>query len=82
MWSIFCCSSAMNDLYAAAVQAEAGGRINDCFVDCLLGSGRNIALSDGLRKDGAFHAGFINYELSKLKLLLGPDESFKYSMRP
>jgi hypothetical protein len=72
----------MNNLYDEAFKAEAGGTINDWFVDYLMGSGRNVILAGGLKEDGAYHTGFIDYEISKLKLLLGPDKSFRYYEEP
>ena len=47
-----------------------------------MGSGRNEILAGGLKADGKYHTGFIHYELSKLKLLLGTDKSFRYYEEP
>ncbi|MEP7204909.1 MAG: ParB N-terminal domain-containing protein [Candidatus Saccharibacteria bacterium] len=72
----------MNELYDAAINAEADGSINSWLISYLRNSGRNSILAAGLKQDGTYHTGFINYELSKLKLLLGPDQSFRYYEDP
>lgn len=72
----------MNELYDQAIEAEGNGSITEWFVGYLHESGRNKVLAGGLKEDGKYHTRFIDYPLDKLKILMGPDESYRYPEDP
>lgn len=72
----------MNDLYESALKAEEEDMLTEWFVDYLNNSGRNSILADGLKQDGKYHTRYINYPLKKLKILMGPNESYRYPEDP
>lgn len=72
----------MNDLYDAAIEADKNGHITAWMIEYLKESGRNAILAQGLLNDGKFHTPLINYPIDKLKILMGPDISFRYYEEP
>lgn len=72
----------MNDLFDSAIQANEKGALTKWMVNYLRNSGRNPVLARGLEKDGAFSTKLIDYPLNRLKILMGPHESFRYYEDP
>lgn len=68
----------MNDLYDAAIEADKNGNITAWMIEYLKESGRNPTLAQGLLADGQFHTSLIDYPIDELKILMGPDTSFRY----
>ena len=72
----------MNDLYDAAIKADTQDLLTEWMINYLRESGRNPILADGLEEDGQFHTKLINYPINKLKILRGPDDSYRYPEDP
>lgn len=74
--------SNMNELYDEAIQADNEGRLTEWLAEYLRNSGRNAILADGLEEDGQYHTQLMNYPIHKLKILRGPDASYRYPEEP
>lgn len=74
----------MTNEYQEAILADKHGTLTEWLITYLNDSerGRNIPLAEGLTEDGQFHTNLINYPIDKLKILMGPDESFRYFEDP
>ena len=68
-----------NKEYHNAIKAGEDDKIHEWVLSYLLKpSGNNASLAKRLNKDSVFHFGPIDYQIKDLKLILGPDDSFKY----
>jgi len=72
----------INDLYDGAIQADKDGTLTEWMINYLQRSGRNKSLASGLKEDGRFHTGLIDYPIEKFKILMGPNHSFLYYEEP
>ncbi|MES2631187.1 MAG: hypothetical protein V4611_04480 [Patescibacteria group bacterium] len=72
----------MNDLYEAALLADKNDTLTEWMIAYLKESGRNTILAEGLLEDGQFHTSLIDYPIDGLKILMGPDESYRYYEDP
>ena len=75
---------AMTNEYDEAIMADRIGTLTEWLIDYLNDNerGRNIPLAEGLAEDGEFHTNLIDFPIDKLKILMGPDESFRYYEEP
>jgi|ETNmetMinimDraft_21_1059911.scaffolds.fasta_scaffold04597_4 hypothetical protein len=74
----------MNNDYEKAILADKNGTLTEWFVDYLSDSkrGRNTILAEGLAGSGQFSTPLIDYPIRKLKILMGPEKSFRYYEEP
>lgn len=74
----------MNNDYETAILADKNGTLTEWLIDYLSDSkrGRNTVLAEGLAGSGQFSTHLIDYPIRKLKILMGPDRSFRYYEEP
>jgi len=67
-----------NDLFEQSLEYQKNNNIEEWVHLFLLGSGNNVPLSDGLKKSKRYWIGPVEYDLSKLIRIGGPEEGKEY----
>ena len=67
-----------NELFELSSEYGKNGNIEEWVHVFLLGSGNNVPLSDGLKKTKRYWVGPIEYDVSKLIRVGGPEEGKEY----